>query len=45
VINFTDNLSLTLGARYVDEKKRGSFDQLAANSPACQFDPRLAAAA
>lgn len=36
VINFTDNLSLTLGARYVDEKKRGSFDQLAANSPACQ---------
>lgn len=36
VINFTDNLSLTLGARYVDEKKRGSFDQLAASSPACQ---------
>ena len=36
VINFTDNLSLTLGARYVDEKKRGSFDQLAAFSPACQ---------
>ncbi|MFN3817452.1 TonB-dependent receptor [Blastomonas sp.] len=36
VINITDNFSLTLGARYVDEKKRGSFDQLAANSPACQ---------
>jgi outer membrane receptor protein involved in Fe transport len=36
VINFTDNLSLTLGARYVDEKKRGSFDQLSAFSPACQ---------
>ncbi|GGB50396.1 TonB-dependent receptor [Blastomonas aquatica] len=36
VINFTDNLSLTLGARYVDEKKRGSFEQLSANSPACQ---------
>ena len=36
VINFTDNISLTLGARYVDEKKRGSFDQLAASSPACQ---------
>ncbi len=36
VINFTDNLSLTLGARYVDERKEGSFDQLAANSPACQ---------
>lgn len=36
VINITDNISLTLGARYVDEKKRGSFDQLAASSPACQ---------
>ncbi|WP_162892416.1 TonB-dependent receptor [Blastomonas fulva] len=36
VFNITDNLSLTLGARYVDEKKQGSFDQLAANSPACQ---------
>ena len=36
VINFTDHFSLTLGARYVDETKRGSFDQLAAFSPACQ---------
>lgn len=35
VINFTDNISLTLGARYVDEKKDGAFDQLAASSPAC----------
>ena len=35
VINFTDNLSLTLGARYVDERKDGAFDQLSANSPAC----------
>ena len=36
VINFTDNISLTLGARYVEETKDGSFNQLAANSPACQ---------
>lgn len=35
VINFTDNLSLTLGARYVDETKDGAFDQLSASSPAC----------
>jgi outer membrane receptor protein involved in Fe transport len=36
VINFTDQLSLTLGARYVNETKDGSFDQLAASNPACQ---------
>ena len=36
VINFTDQLSLTLGARYVDEKKEASFDQLRASSAACQ---------
>ena len=35
VVNFTDNISLTLGARYVDEKKDSAFNQLAANSPAC----------
>lgn len=35
VVNFTDNLSLTLGARYVDERKDGAFDQLSASSPAC----------
>lgn len=35
VINFTDNISLTLGARYVDEKKDGAFDQIAGSSPAC----------
>ncbi len=35
VIDLTDNVSLTLGARYVDEKKDGVFDQLAASSPAC----------
>ena len=35
VINFTDNLSLTLGARYVDETKDGAFDQVAGSSPAC----------
>lgn len=36
VINFTDQLSLTLGARYVDEKKTASFDQLNASNGACQ---------
>ena len=36
MINFTDQLSLTLGARYVDEKKEASFDQLRASSAACQ---------
>ena len=36
VINFTDRLSLTLGARYVDETKDASFDQLNASNGACQ---------
>lgn len=36
VISFTDQFSLTLGARYVDEKKDGSFDQLASSNGACQ---------
>jgi iron complex outermembrane recepter protein len=36
VINFTDRLSLTLGARYVDEKKTASFDQLNGSNGACQ---------
>jgi iron complex outermembrane recepter protein len=36
VINFTDRLSLTLGARYVDEKKTASFDQLNSTNAACQ---------
>ena len=36
VINFTDKLSLTLGARYVDEKKTASFDQLNGSNGACQ---------
>ena len=35
VINFTDNISLTLGARYVDERKDSAFKQLEASSPAC----------
>lgn len=35
VINFTDNISLTLGARYVDETKDGAFDQIAGSSNAC----------
>jgi iron complex outermembrane recepter protein len=36
VINFNDKLSLTLGARYVDEKKTASFDQLNGANGACQ---------
>lgn len=36
VINFTERLSLTLGARYVDEKKTAAFDQLNASNGACQ---------
>jgi iron complex outermembrane recepter protein len=36
VINFTDKFSLTLGARYVDEKKTASFDQLNSTNGACQ---------
>lgn len=34
VINFTDKLSLTLGARYVNETKDASFNQLAATTGA-----------
>lgn len=34
-IHFNDNISLTLGARYVDEKKDGAFNQIAGSSPAC----------
>ena len=36
VFSVTDRLSLTLGARYVHEKKRASFDQLNAANAACQ---------
>lgn len=36
VINFTEKLSVTLGARYVDEKKTASFDQLNGSNGACQ---------
>lgn len=36
MFNVTDKLSVTLGARYVKETKDGSFDQISANSPACQ---------
>ncbi|MFN3748151.1 MAG: TonB-dependent receptor [Sphingorhabdus sp.] len=36
VISFTDQFSLTLGARYVDEKKVASFDQISASNAACQ---------
>lgn len=36
VLSVTDKLDLTLGVRYIDESKQGTFDQLAANTPACQ---------
>ncbi len=35
VLDITDNISVTLGARYVDETKDGAFDQLSGSSPAC----------
>jgi len=35
IISVTDSLDLTLGARYVDDSKDGAFDQLDANTPAC----------
>lgn len=31
----TDNISINAGLRYSDDRKKGSFNQLAANSPAC----------
>ena len=36
VISLTDKLSVTLGARYVDEKKDAAFTQLNASNAACQ---------
>ncbi|MFN3748312.1 MAG: TonB-dependent receptor [Sphingorhabdus sp.] len=36
VLSLTDQLSVTLGARYVDEKKVASFDQIEASNGACQ---------
>ncbi|MFM2301452.1 MAG: hypothetical protein RLZZ84_1188 [Pseudomonadota bacterium] len=36
VFSLTDKLSVTFGARYVDEKKVASFDQLEASNGACQ---------
>lgn len=36
VLSITDKLSLTLGARYVDEKKVANFDQLEGSNGACQ---------
>lgn len=36
VVSLTDQLDLTVGARYVDEKKDGAFDQINASNPACQ---------
>ncbi len=36
VLQITDQLAVTLGARYVDETKRASFRQLQASNGACQ---------
>lgn len=36
VFDITDQLSLTLGARWVDERKDGVFDQVSASNAACQ---------
>lgn len=35
IFEVTDGLDLTIGLRYSDESKDGSFDQLAINNPAC----------
>ena len=35
-LQITDEISVTLGARYVKEKKEGSFNQIDAYSPACE---------
>lgn len=35
VFSVTEKLDLTVGLRYIEESKDGSFDQLAANAPAC----------
>lgn len=36
IFDLTDRLSVTVGARYVEETKDGYFDQIDASSPACQ---------
>ena len=35
IISVTDKLKVTLGGRYVDDRKDGSYDQLDASNPAC----------
>ncbi len=35
IFSVTDEFAITLGARYVDDRKEGSYEQLAANNPAC----------
>jgi len=35
IFSVTDTVDLTVGARYVDDSKDGSYDQLAASNPAC----------
>jgi len=35
VLELTDGLNLTVGLRYVDESKDGSFEQISASSPTC----------
>lgn len=44
IFSVTDTLKLTLGARYVDDTKDGSYDQLDANNPACLAGLALAGA-
>lgn len=44
IFSATDNLDLTLGLRYVDDTKRGVYDQLAANNNACLAGLSLAGA-
>lgn len=44
IFSATDNLDLTLGLRYVDDSKRGVFDQLAASNNACLAGLSLAGA-
>jgi iron complex outermembrane recepter protein len=44
IFNVTDQFSITVGARYVDDKKDGSFDQLASSNNACLAGLALAQA-
>ena len=43
IFRLTDQFSVTLGGRYVDDRKDGNFEQLDANNPACLAGLTLAA--